>query len=200
VPGLSGEFCQVIEAMMVKDPAARLRSAGEVVERLRRWTPAVPAAIPHAEGNRSAGRVAKGLPPPLPEEPPTSRAWLARWASQDSSVPPAPSGRRDDDVPWLVADRASAVELVRSMGPRLAEWLPWHAVVRSARSLAQAAILAAIGGLMFGGAMTVVRQIDPDKFTTLMRGFGPPWLGLAAFGVILVAQLVAAPGRTRRRP
>jgi eukaryotic-like serine/threonine-protein kinase len=200
VPGLSGEFCQVIEAMMVKDPAARLRSAGEVVDRLRRWTPAVPAAIPHADGNRSAGRVAKGLPPPLPEEPPPSRAWLARWASQDSSIPPAPAGRRDDDVPWLVADRASAVELVRSMGPRLAEWLPWHAVVRSARSLAQAAILAAIGGLMFGGAMTVVRQIDPEKFSALMRGFGPAGLGLAAFGLILVAQLVAAPGRTRRRP
>jgi len=195
-PGLSGEFSQVIEAMMAKDPAGRLQSAGEVVERLRRWTPSVPAAIPQAEGTRSTGRAAKGLPPPLPEVENSSRAWLAGWASQDS---PVPSGRRDDDVPWLVPDRASAAELIRSAGPRLAEWLPWHQFVRSTRSLAPSGMLAAIGGLMFGGAMTVVRQIDPDKFTTLMRGFGPAALGLAAFGVILVAQLVAGPGRPRHR-
>jgi serine/threonine protein kinase len=195
VPMLSLDFCRLVEAMMIKDPAERIRSAAEVEERLRRWTPSGPQPIPRGGAGSAVEPAGRLLPPPLPDEMPQNKAWL-RWAAQD---PPAPSRRRDDDVPWLLPDRAGAMEMVRSAGPRLAEWLPWPQLVRSARALAQAAVLAAIGGLMFGGAMAVVEQVDPERFAKLVWSFGPTWLGLAAFGLIFAAQLLAASGAPRRR-
>jgi len=193
VPMLSHDFCRLVEAMMTKDPADRIRSAAEVEERLRRWTGGGPQPIPRL--GTGAVEPTGRLPPPLPEEPLPNRAWL-RWATQDS---PVASPRRDDEVPWLLPDRAGTVELVRSMGPRLADWLPGQNLLRPLRSLAQAAILAVIGGLMFGGAMKIVEIVDPERFSEVMRGFGPAWLGLAAFGVILLAQLAVAQGGSRRR-
>ena len=72
------------------------------------------------------------------------------------------------------------------------------AVVRAQRALPVAFALAAIGGAMFGGAMGIAQGINPDRFAKLMRGFGPASLGAAAFGVILVAQLLAVQGGRRR--
>lgn len=185
---LSPEFCRVIEAMMAKDPAERIASAGEVAERLRRWVPDAPQPAPRRDRatGQEPGRVG---PPPLPEEPPRGLAWLSRWASQD---PPTPVRRRDDDVPWLLPDRQAATDAVRSLGPRLVESFRWPAGGRVLTGLVQAAVIAAVGGLLFGCAMAAVSQIDPGRFRQMLRGFGPVPLGWMAFVVLLILQLPAA--------
>jgi len=192
--GLSGEFCQVIEAMMAKDPSTRLQSAAEVVERLRRWAPDMPAAMPSRDTFED-GPPRGPLPPPLPEEPAANRAWLARWASQE---PPAVNRRRDEGAAWLPAGTVAAIERVRSAGTRPSDVVSWLGGPGSPWRLVQASSLAVVGGVMFGGAMALARQIDPDRFSELMRGFGPASLGLAACGTILVLQLLA--GQGGRRP
>ena len=198
VPTLSADFCRLVESMMAKDPADRIRSATEVEERLRRWVPTETAAAPRAGAGSAAQHSARSLQPPLPEEQPHSRVWL-RWASQD---PPATPRRREDDAPWLLPDTSSTVDAARATGPRLSEIIRWPMIVHTARtlgqSLVQTLVVAAIGGLMFGGAMSVVEQIDPDRFSSLMRGFRPFALGWAAFGVIAAAQLMAGQGGKRR--
>ena len=87
-PHLSADFCRVIEAMMARNPAERIKSAGDVAERLRRWSPAVPPAMPRKGGAAKSERSA-GEPPPLPDEQPHSLGWLTRWARQDTPQPRA---------------------------------------------------------------------------------------------------------------
>ena len=45
-PQLSRDFCRLIDDMMAKDPARRIQSATDVIERLRRWTPTPPPPMP----------------------------------------------------------------------------------------------------------------------------------------------------------
>jgi serine/threonine protein kinase len=192
VPSLSAEFCRVLESMMVKDPAERIRSAAEVVDRLRPWSPDIPAPVQRREGGVSVGR---GAPPPLPDETRQSRRGPVSADDQDTS----PVGHRsDDDTPWLSPEPRNAMAMVRSVGPRLAGVAQWPPLARVARALPQSLLLAVIGGIMFGGSMSVARDINPERFNELMRGFGPISLGLAACVVILLVQVVATQGQHHR--
>ncbi len=187
VPGLNPEFCRVIEAMMVKDPAERLRSAADVVERLRPWTPDVPSMMPRRDG--AADRPGRGHPPALPDAAsPSGR----RVAVRDDQDTPSLGRRWDGDAPGGVPEQGAANTFIRSIGPQLAVLAEWPPFKRAVRALPQAAILAAVGGAMFGGSMAVAREINRERFMDLMGGFGPFPLGSAAFVVLLLAQLLAA--------
>jgi len=195
-PHLSGEFSRVIEAMMAKNPAERIKSATDVVDRLRGWAPAAPAAMPRKGAAAKADR-STGEPPPLPDDQPHSLAWLTRWARQDAQPP----RRRDDDVPWLLPEDRSAdtVLTAEPLIPRLLETLRGSISVRMLHAVPQAFLLAALAGVMFGGAMAAVRQIDAAQFDRLLANHSPLRLGCWAFIFLFVVQLVAAPGRRRRR-
>lgn len=194
-PHLSADFCRVIEAMMARNSAERIKSAGDVAERLRRWSPAVPPAMPRKGGAAKSERSA-AEPPPLPDDQPHSLAWLTRWARQDTPQP----RRRDDDVPWLLPeDRgADTVLAAEPMVPKLLGSLRGPGLARLVQTVPQALLVAAIAGFMFGGAMAVVREIDRAHFDKLLSNVGPTRLGFWVFLFLFVVQLAAAPGRRRR--
>lgn len=57
-PGVSDAFCRVVEAMMEKDPVARIGTAEAVIEWLRPWTPDTPVPMgrrARRKGARAAG-------------------------------------------------------------------------------------------------------------------------------------------------
>jgi hypothetical protein len=194
-PHLSADFCRVIEAMMARNPAERIKSAGDVAERLRRWSPAVPPAMPRKGGAAKSERSA-GEPPPLPDEQPHSLGWLTRWARQDTPQP----RRRDDDVPWLLPeDRgADTVLAAEPMLPKLLGALRGPGLARLFQAVPQALLVAAVAGVIFGGAMAVVREIDRAQFDKLLSNVGPTRLGCWVFLFLFVVQLAAVPGRRRR--
>jgi serine/threonine protein kinase len=182
-PWLSSDFCRLIEAMMAKDPDQRIRCATEVVDRLKPWTPPVPLPI----RPRDSGPSSQGISLSFLEEPKKGSRKSSRDADQDT----APLDHRlADDAPTTGASGN-----LRAGFKRLGHAA---AVVRANRVLPVAFVLAAIGGMMFGGAMGIAQGINPDRFARLMRGFGPASLGAMAFGVILVAHLIAVQGGRRR--
>jgi serine/threonine protein kinase len=188
-PHLSPEFCQLIEAMMAKDPAERITSAGEVAEWLRRW---VPAGMP-GNGKSARQEWSASEPPPLPEDQLSRSSWLPRW-SRPGSLP----RHLDDDTPWPPPEDHPAAELLLSplsLLPRLTKLFRSSHVTRLLQSLPQAVVVAAIVGLMFGGVMAAVRQIDTNRFDKLVFDFTPVSLGGGAFLLLFAVQLVAALGR-----
>jgi serine/threonine protein kinase len=193
-PWLSADFCRLIESMMAKDPDHRLRSATEVVDRLRPWTPPVPLPI----RPRDSGQSARGMPLPFVDETKKGSRKPSLDADQDTSPL---KHRRDDDTPWAGSKEGPMDGTVAALRAGIQQLVRAAAVVRTTRALPVAIAVAAIGGAMFGGAMGIAQGINPDRFAKLMRGFGPASLGLAAFGVILVAQLIAmqSGGRRHRR-
>ncbi|MFM8413212.1 MAG: serine/threonine-protein kinase, partial [Planctomycetota bacterium] len=193
-PKLNADFCRVIEAMMAKNPAQRIKSATEVAERLRPWTPAVPQAMPR-RGDAARPDRAAPEPPPLPADQPRSLAWLSNWARQD-----APSRRTEESSSWPVLEPRPAAEASDSSAPRPKRRPATGRFRRFMRQASQAFTLAAIMGLLFGIAMSLVQRLDPATFRDLLFGFGPASLGGAAFLGLFAVQLVASVGgRTRPR-
>lgn len=192
-PWLSSDFCRLIESMMAKDPDQRIRSATEVVERLRPWTPSVPMPIAPRD---SSGPSGKGGPPGLPHE--QRKGTRGPVLDENQDTPPL-SRRRDDDVSSLAPRKISSPGMVGSLSSRLQHLAHAEPVARATRVLPVAFVLAAIGGAMFGGAMGIARGINPDRFARLMGGVGPTVLGVAAFAVIFLAQLLAVQGGRRRQ-
>jgi len=190
-PHLSPEFCRVIEAMMVKNPAERITSAGDVADRLRRWSPELPRKGGPAKQERSSTE-----PPPLPDDQPRGLAWLTRWARQDSR--PRQSA---DDLPWLLPeDRGAATVLATDpLIPRLIAQFRGSAFASVLQAVPQAFAVAAVVGLVFGGGMAAVKQIDSAQFKKLLLDTSPLLLGWLAFLLLFVVQMVAAPGRRGRR-
>jgi serine/threonine protein kinase len=194
-PQVSADFCRLIEAMMAKDPAERITSAGEVAERLRRWAPAGPAGLPWTNTSAKPERFASD-PPPLPDDRSPGSSWLSRLSRQDAPLRP-----RDDDAPWLLPETNPAFEAAptaASSMPTLVELFRSPAVARVIEAVPQALVVAVIAGLVFGGVMAAVRQIDPSRFDGLVLDASPVGLGGAAFLLLFAVQLVAAAGRRRQ--
>lgn len=187
-PRLNAEFCRVIEAMMAKNPAQRLKSASEVVERLRPWTPAVPPAMPR-RGDAARPDRAATEPPPLPSDQPRSLAWLKNWARQE-----APPRKIDESVAWPIPEQRVAGDASDPGTPRPPARPHSSHFRRFMRQASQAFTLAAVMGLLFGIAMSLVQRLDPATFRQLLFGVGPATLGGAAFLGLLAVQLLAFAG------
>jgi serine/threonine protein kinase len=184
-PRLAVEFCRVIEAMMAKDPNDRVRSATDVVNRLRPWTPAAPMAIPR-RSERGDRQRSEFEPPSLPAEQSHSLSWIPNWGRQDTPNPTIKRG--DSDLTWLPPGDGAT--------PAGADQEPFGSSVVSAElrrlrlAITQAVLWAAVVGLVFGGAMGLLRWIDPAGFSELLLGYGPAALGAAAFLLLLAVQAV----------
>ena len=134
-------------------------------------------------------------PPPLPDEQPRGLAWLSRWARQDA----APLGRREDEPPWLLPEEqgTDTVLVAESLIPRITRVFRDSAFKRVLKAIPQALAVAAVVGMMFGGVMAVVRNIDPSQFDKLLSNLGPTRLGWLAFLLLFAAQMATAIGRRR---
>ncbi len=195
VPTLSAGFCRVLESMMIKDPAERIRSAGEVVERLRPWTPDVPTTVPRRDMGGATDLPGFGFPSPHPEDSPHFGRGVVSLENQDT---PPLTRRRDDETPWLLPDTGPSTAKPRSSGPRLTDTGKSLILGRITRVLPRAVLLAGVGGGMFCGLMEVARQVNPERFQDLMGSLGPFSFGFIGFVVILVGQLIVVQGHRPR--
>jgi len=170
-PHLSDAFCDVIEGMMMKSPAARIATAKEVVERLRPW-------LPEGQTWNAAGIQVVGGPGSGPGE----RSSVSGASLGGTST----SGLSDSGV-WLPTGLGGSV-MVAADTVRFPRW---------ARLVAQALLIAVPGGLVFGFVMSLVRGIDAERFDSLLRGTAPSSIGWAAFLLLFILQMMA--GATQRR-
>jgi eukaryotic-like serine/threonine-protein kinase len=194
-PHLAEPFCQVIDAMMAKAPEARLRSANEVVERLRPWLPEQTgngsriAAISTAAVSRPRDT---SRPPPLPAivgGPPVLESSGSELRA-DAGVDHGSTDAASPGIGWLTVlpTREQLASVIAETG---LGWLAWRAV--------QALVVAVPAGVIFGLAMAFVRSIDAGRFHELLRGTTPASLGCGAFLVLFALQMLAGTsGRTRR--
>ena len=100
-------------------------------------------------------------------------------------------------MPWLLPEEQAA-DTALPADPLIAkgiELLRSSVVTRWIQGLPQASLVAGIAGLMFGGAMAVVQQIDKPQFDRLLYQTSPAQLGFAAFMLLLLVQLAATPAR-----
>jgi eukaryotic-like serine/threonine-protein kinase len=194
-PHLGEAFCQVIEAMMAKVPEDRLRSANDVVERLRPWLPE-----PQGNGSRIAAMPAAtvsrprdtGRPPPLPAivgGPPILEP-SASGSGGDAGVDHGPPEVGSPGL-GLFAFLPTPDRLAAAITSFRRRWL--------SRLVLQALVVALPAGVAFALAMALVRSIDAARFNDLLRGMTPVSLGWGAFLVLFALQMLAGvSGRTRR--
>ena len=68
-PQISEAFCRIVESMMDKDPAERIASATEVIDRLRPWAPEGLLAMPRTPRKPARGRQSQRPPTVLAGAP-----------------------------------------------------------------------------------------------------------------------------------
>jgi len=183
------DFCRLIEAMMAKQPAHRIATANEVVDRLRPWTgggpmpmsripqQAAPAASPHAAEGVAGGPV---------------------WPREMSPAAPR-TGAAEGDAPWFPPNGAAIIGSVRSGGQRLVAATRSRTAAHWARNAFQSLLIAAFGGVAFGGAMHLVRAANSGHYDNFTGGVSPVTLGWSAFFLLFVAQIIALlPGKHER--
>ena len=185
-PQLSRDFCRLIDDMMAKDPARRIQSATDVIERLRRWTPTPPPPMPRRKrGSKGSDRDSSSELLPLPDEA-VRGGGLFSWGSE-----PPPLGRPEDDPLWP----ASPEEFPAPFTP------PIHGASGGlsgrAAAGARALLAATVGGVGCAAVAAALQHLDPERFTTLLQGLGPGGVGFAAFVVLLVAQAITVSGSRR---
>jgi serine/threonine protein kinase len=185
-PQVSLPFARVVEAMMRKNPAERIASAHELLERLRQWTPEQPLPMPR----RRSPQVMAGSQQPGSREQTSSRdstqgpMSLSEETAGGSSAASTPSVDSVNEVfdpeqvvlPSAVG-RKEFERFDRGGAARLAEL-----VQRLAMSFARS------GGLRQAGASMAVAAVLSWGIGTLCG-----WLGIDAPGLaILVGALAFA--------
>ena len=190
-PGVSEDLCRVVEELMRKDPQERPSSAQAVIERLRPWAPRSPQAMPRLKQGRPArpqGGIESGAgrpsPPPFPSgssvgqdlstaEPLSTRGLFSEAEETDQA-----SEQRAD------SQSAPSLSAPAAAGGRWVETLVRSVVVAAVA----ASLLAVVIGTVFGGS----RQGGGGAELPIV-------VGLAAFGLMLVVQLILAAGKAAGR-
>jgi serine/threonine protein kinase len=180
-PQLSAGFCRVIEDMMTKDSATRIQSAGEVVERLRRWTPATLPPMPRRKRDQRGVDAENGSDPTSSADDTSRGSWLP-WP-HDASPKPL------DDESLVPALDAEDQPLFQPPPPQARAILPAAAIIR-------AALRAAGGGIAVGAIVAALQYLDPEGFAQLPSFLAPAPLGWLTFGILLAAQLLTAGRRS----
>jgi serine/threonine protein kinase len=187
-PHVSEPMCRVVEALMEKSPEKRTARARDVVEMLARWTPERPVPPPRTAQRRrpaplgvgdSSGSVTAtpGLWDGGEVEPSSSRGTARSGGS---------GGSPEDD--WVE-------KMLREA---------WSAVTSQQRWLAAAKALGVLVpsvavGIGFGWAVSIVRDVAPELFQTVLGGWTPGGFGRTAFLVAIVVQLLANRAETKAR-
>jgi serine/threonine protein kinase len=172
-PHLSDAFCDVIEGMMMKSPAARIPTAREVVERLRPW-------LPEGQTWNAVGIKAGGGPGSSGGE---------RSSVSGASLGGTSASSLSDSGGWPPAGLGGGGTITAdTVGLTRWAWL-----------VAQALAIAVPGGLAFGWVMSLVRSVDAGRFDSLLGGTTTRFLGWAAFALLFVLQMLAGAASRRGR-
>jgi len=172
-PGVSEDLCRVVDAMMRKAPQERPSSAQAVIERLRPWTPQSPLAMPRLKQGRSASPS-----PPLFPSGSSQGQELSTVEHQSTRGLLSEAEETDQDS----AQRADSqsVPSLSALGGASGRW--GSVLTRSVVVAALVAvILAAVLWAVFGGG----RQEGGGAELPLV-------VGVAAFGLLMVVQLILA--------
>ncbi|MFM1903115.1 MAG: Serine/threonine-protein kinase PrkC [Planctomycetota bacterium] len=173
-PLLSAGFCRVIDDMMAKDPARRIQSAGEVVERLRRWMPATLPPMPRRKRGQKGADAESGSEPASSVDDASRGSWLP-W--------PSPKGP-DDESLWPTLD-ADDQPTFQPPSPRARPFLPLAAIIWGS-------LQAAAAGIAVAAAIWALEYVDPAGFDQLPDVINPALLGWLTFGLAFGAKLMAA--------
>jgi serine/threonine protein kinase len=181
-PGLDKDVCKVVEAMMQKDPAGRIHSAEEVIERLHPWIPRQPAPMSRVRRRSAAvgGTTGSSIDGGTGDSSQAGQQ-ATRGSGSETEVTwwgPRPLGR-------AVSSTAASVRSIGGGG--VAGVL--EAIVGFVSSAARCVTVAAVVGVLVAVAF---RRVWP-------AGGGGAVLGWGAFGAALAWQVRAAVGRWRRR-
>jgi eukaryotic-like serine/threonine-protein kinase len=191
---VSEPMCRVVEAMMEKSPERRVARARDVVDLLARWTPERPVPPARSPAHRRGRQ-----PPPVPGDssagtPTTSGGWDVFDADRSSDR----SGTRSDaEVPAAAAgdfiDRLAP--FVRDLWASASSGRRWQAAATALGMLVPAAGV----GIGFGWAMSLIRDVAPGLFLTVLGDWTPGAFGRCGFLVAIAAQLLARRGETAAR-
>jgi len=200
VPGVSEEFCRVVVAMMQKNPAERLPSAEAVIERLQPWCPPSPVAMPRvkqrraakAEGGLGAGEArSRSAAPPGSSgvsqqiELSVSGNQSTRGLLSEAEETDREGEKRADSlsVPPVVVSEMSGPGM---SGPEVATGVPWLWI------LARSVFVATVTALILAVLSRLVLGVDSAGGNGGIRRVLPAVVGWAAFGLVLVVQLILA--------
>jgi serine/threonine protein kinase len=200
-PRASGALCAVVDAMMRKNPAERIATAQEVIERLRPWTPETPVAMPRTRS------VAAAALPHQSSSRDSTRGLLS--LSEETAGGSGGSGTSDQfgvavprSVPrpvpqWSPGEAARSgadggpgdrlVRFVRRGGASLVALLPRDAVAVFRPAALRMLSVAAVVGFLFGWAASAL-----DSFLNLFANGFPLLVGGLVFAVMLGVQVWAA--------
>jgi serine/threonine protein kinase len=182
-PDLGEGLCQVVEAMMQKDPRDRPASAEAVVERLRPWAPPSPLAMPRVKSEPpSTARVLVGATPPAQPD----FQFLKPTAPEDVSTDKAPG----ISTIWSVLEEADR-DGEPTPGGR---WFAWRmpSVTAWIWGLVRPASLAAAVSLGFVAVLALISRIEPEAAGRLFGPLGLALVGLGTFTVLLAIQVIVA--------
>jgi serine/threonine protein kinase len=179
-PHLSAGFCRVIEDMLAKDPAKRIQSAPDVIERLRRWTPETLAPMPRRK--RSSKATESDGSSDTTEE--TSRGSWLPWPRDGGS-----SGQQSDGDPlWTLPDEPDGH--FEPPPPATSSGLS-----ERLRAFAGALFRSIIGAVLFAAVVSALRHFDPNHFGAFVDSSSlvpPAWV---VFGFLLVVQFASVANR-----
>jgi len=172
-PGVSEDLCRVVDALMRKNPAERPSSAQAVIERLRPWTPQSPLAMPRVKQGRSAS----SLPPPFPSG--SSQGQELSMVEHQSTRGLFSEAEETDYKSEPRADNQSVPPLP-APGSAGGRW-----VLVLVRSVVVAAVVAVTLAVLLWAVFRSGRQEGGGAELPLV-------VGVAAFGLMMVVQLILA--------
>jgi serine/threonine protein kinase len=128
-PQVSEAFCRVIESMMQKDPAERIATATEVIDRLRRWTPEAPLSMPRTPRKSARSRQPPRQPTILAGGPLTGDTERPPPIAMPPMPPVPPRGPAPSGSPGSSSGFGSELPLAASPPSELQESTPgpWSA-------------------------------------------------------------------------
>jgi len=185
VPHVPQALCAVVEAMMSKSAADRIGTAEEVVRRLGRWAPERPVPLLL----RPPGEADEAAPPPGAAAEPVDDMPLLEpeWSPRGGVAPPVEASASPLIGRKVGRDTRSLVE--RIIGP--------VSPGRMALGAAQVLVPAALAGIGFTIAVSLVSAIDPVRFRKIIP-LSPAACGWGAFLLMAVVQGASLLGRRDR--
>jgi serine/threonine protein kinase len=187
-PHVSEPMCRVVEALMEKSPHKRTSRARDVVEMLARWTTDRPVPPGRTPIGREQPRLAAGdSSGSLSASPALWDSGEVERTSDRSSARTSGSAPLSEGGPggWIEPLLRQAWAAGWTAGTSRQQWL----AAATAIGLLVPSIAVGIG---FGWGMSLIRDLAPGLYQTVLGDWTPGGFGRCAFLVAVIVQLLAS--------